>query len=286
MGDPFPTDPFDAPIGATSSGGVDLAVYDLGGDGPDLLMVHATGFCAGTWAPLTTHLDGFHLAAVDVRGHGRSSVPVGGMDWAGTGDDVLAAVDALGLEHPAGVGHSMGGAALLLAELARPGTFRALWLFEPIVFPAEFPADGDNPLVGSALRRRATFDSAAAAVENFSRKRPLDELDPACLQAYVRYGFAEAADGSVTLRCRPEVEAETFRMAPLSGLWERLGGVGCPVTVVRGRLDPGPATLAAGIADRLPRGHLEEHPELGHFGPMEALAPMAGSIRSTVTPAA
>ena len=44
--------------------------------------------------------------------------------------------------------------------------------------------------------------------------------------------------------------------------------------------------LAAGIADRLPRGHLEEHPELGHFGPLEALAPMAGSIRSTVTPAA
>jgi hypothetical protein len=54
--------------------------------------------------------------------------------------------------------------------------------------------------------------------------------------------------------------------------------VACPVTVVRGRPDPGPALLAPGIADRLPAGTLEEHPGFGHFAPLAALDDMAASV--------
>jgi hypothetical protein len=54
--------------------------------------------------------------------------------------------------------------------------------------------------------------------------------------------------------------------------------VACPVTVVRGRPDPGPALLAPGIADRLPAGTLEEHSAVGHFAPLAALDDMASSI--------
>ena len=74
-------------------------------------------------------------------------------------------------------------------------------------------------------------------------------------------------------------------MGPKHRTWDRLDQVRCPVTVVRGRVDGiGPAALAPGVADRLPDGRLEEHPDLGHFGPLQALDAMAGSIRSAVTP--
>jgi pimeloyl-ACP methyl ester carboxylesterase len=282
MGDP--PSPFDRPRTIASSDGVDLAVYDLDGVGPDLLLVHATGFCAGVWEPLADRLDGFRRAALDVRGHGRSSVPADGMSWEGTGDDVLATIDALGLVRPAGVGHSMGGASLLLAELARPGTFRSLWLFEPIVFPAPLSEGPDNFLAAGARRRRPEFPSRRAAVDNFAAKAPLDELDRRSLEAYVRFGFEEREDGSVTLRCRPEVEAATFEMGPRHRTWDHLGQVGCPVTVVRGRPDgPGPASLTPGIVERLPHGRQEDHPELGHFGPLQDLDGMAASIRAAVT---
>lgn len=267
-----------------STDGTSIAAYDIGGSGADMVMVHATGFCAGVWGPLASHLPEHRRVAVDVRGHGRSATPAVGMSWHGTAEDVLAAVDALGLDRPFGVGHSMGGASLLLAEQSRPGTFRGLWLFEPIVFPPEITGpDRPNPLVDGARRRRERFPDELSAYENFAAKPPLSELAPSALAAYVRYGFEALDDGSLTLRCLPETEAQTYEMGPRHDAFEHLGEVRCPVTVARGAVHgPGPAMLAPLVADQLPDGRLVEHPSLGHFGPLQDPRGMAAQVADAV----
>jgi pimeloyl-ACP methyl ester carboxylesterase len=274
------------PRTTTSTDGVDLAVYDLGGAGADVLMVHATGFCAGVWAPLAAHLPELRRAALDVRGHGRSTSPAV-VDWDDAANDVLAAVDELGLHRPFGVGHSMGGALLAIAELQRPGTFSGLWLYEPIIFPAslvEAGGDRSNPLAEGARRRRARFDSAQHAVENFASKPPLKALHPDALEAYVEHGFEAQPDGSVVLRCAPEVEAANYDAGGRHRTFERLGELQCPTTVLHGDASvPGPASMAPVLVDAMPAATLEEHPALGHFGPLEDPAAMAASIRLAVT---
>jgi pimeloyl-ACP methyl ester carboxylesterase len=92
---------------------ISLRVHDLGGDGPALLLCHATGFHGRVWRPLASHLaDTWHSWAPDLRGHGDSAVPPGTeMHWDRFADDVLAVVDALGGGPLAAVGHSKGGAA-------------------------------------------------------------------------------------------------------------------------------------------------------------------------------
>ncbi|MCP4434157.1 MAG: alpha/beta hydrolase [Actinomycetia bacterium] len=260
---------------------VQVAAYDLGGDGRDVLAVHANGFCAGVFAPLARELRPWRCVAFDARGHGRSTVPDRDMAWEGHADDVLAVLDEYALDAPIGVGHSMGGAALLLAEQARPGSFAALWLFEPIVFPPHEAEPTENPLAAGALRRRPTFDSAGAAFANYASKPPLSELSDECLSAYVTHGFAPTGDGdSVTLRCRPETEADVYRMGIRHSAWAHLGEVNCEVLIARGaEIEPGPASIAPQVAERLPHGRLEEHPELGHFGPLAQPAGVAESIR-------
>lgn len=272
-----------------STDGVELEVHDLGGDGPPLLLCHATGFHGLVWQPMAEHLvDRFSLWSLDFRGHGLSSAPdpARGFEWEGFGDDVATVVDGLGLEPPFGVGHSKGGAALLLAEAARPGTFAALWCYEPIVFPpgARPPSGDDNALAASASRRRATFPSRRTAVDNYSGKPPLDALHPDALEAYVAHGFGDEADGTISLRCRPTDEAQVYRMGGSHRGWDDLPAVACPTTIACG--GPGAtitAEMAGMLADRLPAGRVEVFDRLGHFGPLEDPATVAQAIVHDLT---
>jgi pimeloyl-ACP methyl ester carboxylesterase len=278
-----------------SSMGVQVALHDLGGNGPATLFAHATGFHGLVWQPCAARLPRLHGWAPDLRGHGDSTLPPETTDtlplenvvaWDRFADDVLATVDAVRAAGDDtgplfGVGHSKGGAALLLAEQRRPGTFRALYLYEPIVFPDHVveTMGGENPLAAGALRRRDRFDSYEHAEANFAAKPPFDALDPDVLHAYVQHGFAPGEDGSVHLKCRPTTEAEVYRQGMRHHAFAHLHEVRCPVVVAAGVDDGyGPATLAPLIVEALPTGRLDRHPELGHFGPLEHPEVLAEAI--------
>ena len=268
-----------------STDGVTLAVHDLGGDGPLVLLCHPTGFLGMTWAPFAAHLaDVAHCVALDFRGHGDSTAPASlDLAWSGMCDDVLAVVDPLGGGPLLGAGHSMGGAALLMAEQRRPGTFSRLWLYEPIVFPrAEGAPAGPNPLAEGARRRRPVFPSRDAAYENFASKPPLDVLDPAALRAYVDHGLRDEPDGTVRLKCEPEVEARTFDGGMAHRTFDHLGEVTVEVTVAMSGDGGPPAQVAPLVAEALPAGRLERHPGLTHFGPMEDPAATAAAARAAL----
>lgn len=284
-----------APTFVLSSDGVRVALHDLGGPDDDrapvVLFSHATGFHARVWVPMASHLtDRYRCFAVDYRGHGLAEVPEGlGYHWSGFGDDAVAvltsdALRAIAADRPIhGVGHSMGGAALVLAAARRPELLRSLWLYEPILPGpgALLSGDGPNPLADGAARRRPTFDSYEAAIANFAAKPPLDQLDPEALREYVEGGFAPQADGTVTLRCHPETESATFRMAADSGAWAALPGLELPVAILVGRDEPfSPAAFAPAAVDALPQAWLVERRHLGHFGPLEDPVGMAADLAS------
>ncbi|HEY9555664.1 MAG TPA: alpha/beta fold hydrolase [Acidimicrobiales bacterium] len=264
--------------------GLTLGLHEHGGTGRPVLLCHATGFHGAVWEPLSAALgDGFERWAVDFRAHGASPVPVDHpLDWEGMGDDVLAAVDAIDVAPGAllGVGHSMGGAALLLAEQARPGTFAGLWIFEPIVpHPVAAAAmQGANNLADGAKRRRPSFPSTAEALANFASKAPLSVLRADALHAYVRHGLQPGEDGAVHLACRPSDESRIYSKGGSHGAFERLGEVACPVVVACGRDEPGPGMFIPPMIEALPHARMERHDHVGHFGPLEAPAEMAAAI--------
>ena len=269
----------------TAPDGVAIAVHEHGGSGRPTIFCHATGFHGAVWEPMSTALgDGFERWAIDFRAHGASVVAPGTpLPWMAVRDDLLAVVDDLGAEpgQLLGVGHSMGGAALLLAEQARPGTFAALWLYEPIAPPrGAIPAsEGGNHLAEGARRRRPSFASIEAALANFASKPPLDVARADALHAYVRHGLVPGEDGMVHLACRPADEARLYEGGGAHGAFERLGEVECPVLLACSAEPFGPALFAPAVAEALPNGRLEVHEHLTHFGPLEAPAELAASVR-------
>jgi pimeloyl-ACP methyl ester carboxylesterase len=265
--------------------GLALAVHEHGGDGRPTLLCHATGLHGAVWEPLSAALgDGFERWAVDFRGHGASVVPAGSpLPWKAKRDDLLAVIDDLDV--PAGevlgIGHSMGGAVLLLAEQLRPGTFAGLWLFEPIL-PVRNPeeiGDSTESMSSAARRRRPSFASAEAALANFASKPPLNVVRADALHAYVRHGFVAGEDGLVHLACRPEDEARTFEAAMHHPAYAHLGAVACPVLLATGGDPSGPALYGVAAVEHLPQGRLEVHQHLTHFGPLESPAELAASVR-------
>ncbi|MBW3645225.1 MAG: alpha/beta hydrolase, partial [Actinobacteria bacterium] len=271
--------------------GVELAVHDLGGSGPPLVLAHPTGFHGRVFEPLAAALaDRFRCWSYDSRGHGDSGRPeASDYPWHEFALDVLAVVDGLELERPSAMGHSQGGTALLLAEQARPGTFSGLYVYEPVAFPPDEAAASmdEHPLVVGALRRRAEFDSIDAVHQHLAPKPILRDLHPGALRAYVEHGFGPAPGGGVTLKCRREDEAQMYRQGRAHDAFSHLAEVTCPVTLARGASDS--AHHSPELADRqvalLPAGRLEVFDGLGHLGPLEDPARVAESMARALLPA-
>ncbi len=256
-----------------SSDGVEVAVHDFGGaHGHTLLISHATGFHAHCYRPMATALGrSARSVGFDYRGHGDTPHPPGMVDWRANADDCLAVARHLADQAGGpvtGFGHSMGGACLLLAAAREPALFDRIAVFEPIVPPPGAVAAADNPMAGAARRRRASFPTVEAALDNYASKPPLNRFRADALHAYVHHGVRPSPDG-VTLKCTPEIEAATFEAAAGNGVSDILGTIGLPVVVLAGRLDgtPPPA-FAEGVAAGLRAGRFVRLDEFDHFGPM------------------
>jgi pimeloyl-ACP methyl ester carboxylesterase len=265
-----------------STDDVEVAVYDLGGSGPALLLAHATGFCAQVMGPMAEHLTGsFRCLALDFRGHGRTHTPSHvDFRWSGFADDVVAAIVGNVRGPVFGFGHSSGGAAILMAAARRPELFSALFTFEPVLWPDPAAAQPRaEKLAEGARRRRARFASRAEAYDNYATKPPFSWMNERVLAAYVEHGLVESEDGAVALRCAPENEAQIYVQGAANDTFSDLARVRGPVVVARGTEHgaierPIAQAQVAALADAT----LEDFDGLGHFGPLEDPARVAAAV--------
>jgi len=247
---------------------VDLATTGPPGQ-PELLFVHASGLCKEIWHPIAQRLVARHpdlvWQSLDIRGHGDSPEGEPPYRW-----DLLTADVVHTLRAPSslvGVGHSIGGTLVARAAIERPDLFHGLVLIEPIIFPPPH-ARRELPLAVLTERRRAVFPDRQAAYDSFA-ERSFRAWDPEVLAAYVDYGFEDSANGWA-LKCRPEVEADTYREGANHDTWEHLRELEMPVTIIAGadsdtHREPYLGALAAQFVDA--RVIVVER--ASHFVPME-----------------
>jgi pimeloyl-ACP methyl ester carboxylesterase len=158
----------------------------------ELVFAHATGFCGACWRPVRSGLGEFASTIFDFRGHGSSYSNRDVRSWWEMAQDVLAVaggISTVGGEAPAlvGIGHSMGGASLVMAELLNPGTFAAFVLVEPIVY-------------GSAVHPRPESSPRRSGPET-TRDLRVAHRRPSCLRPEAAI-FGMASGGARRLRSR------------------------------------------------------------------------------------
>jgi non-heme chloroperoxidase len=92
---------------------VKLEVLDWGGTGRPVVLLTGLGNTAHVYDDFAPKLTPqYHVYGVTRRGYGASSVPATGYTADRLGDDVLAVLDALKLDRPVLVGHSIAGEEL------------------------------------------------------------------------------------------------------------------------------------------------------------------------------
>lgn len=209
--------------------GIQLATASDGEGDPEILFVHATGFCKETWDPVIAEMDMQPPSwiSIDLRGHGDSAAGPAPNHWDLLGEDIVNVLD--GHDDMVGVGHSVGGTAVARAAVSDPTLFRRLVLIEPIVFPT-MGERIDGPMSAVARRRRRVFESRDAAKSRF-RTGPFAAWTPAALDAYLDGGFRQT-DAGFELKCDPEVEADFFMEGSNHDTWDILGGIDIPVTIL------------------------------------------------------
>ncbi|MGD0863174.1 MAG: alpha/beta hydrolase [Candidatus Limnocylindrales bacterium] len=101
-------------------------------DCPPFLLVHGLASNARLWDGVAPRLAaaGHSVAAVDLRGHGRSDKPDTGYDFATISEDLRALVATLALDRPVLVGQSWGAGLVLDFAVRHPDLARGIVLVD------------------------------------------------------------------------------------------------------------------------------------------------------------
>lgn len=161
--EPLSPERLDVPVAGGS-----LAVYRFGTADPPVLAVHGITSNSHAWVAVARALErDASLAAVDLRGRGRSAELPSPYGVAAYARDLLAVLDRLELEQTVAVGHSLG--AYIVARLAadHPERVRAAVLVDGgLTIPGALQADPQtfiDGFLGPVLARlRERFPSPEA----------------------------------------------------------------------------------------------------------------------------
>jgi len=110
---------------------VKLEVLDWGGSGRPVVLLAGLGSTAHTFDEFAPKLTPeYHVYGITRRGYGASSVPASGYSADRLGDDVLMVLDALKIERPVLIGHSIAGEELSSIGTRYPGRIAGLIYLE------------------------------------------------------------------------------------------------------------------------------------------------------------
>ena len=208
---------------------------------PTLFFVHATGFHGRVWDYYVEAFPDLHCILLEQRGHGRSD-KLAVDHWQTFGQDLAQVVKKLGLKNVIGIGHSMGGHALVEGA-HQSGAFSQLLLLDPVISAPESyeamvtPADFTE--LHPASKRRNRFASIDDMHDQLRNKSAFPLFNERIFDDYCTYAL-EPEDDGVRLCCEPEVEANVYMGARSNkGVFDAVHQLDIPVTIVRAQLpDP------------------------------------------------
>ncbi len=216
------------------------------GEGPAVVLLH--GLTAThryvVMGSRSLERSGHRVVAYDARGHGRSQPAddTGGYAYPALSADLLALLDARGIDRAVLAGASMGAHTAIHAALAQPDRVAGLVLITPAFDPA------DPRSAASLARWDALSDGLrVGGVDGFLAAYGTPDVPPAWQRTLV-----DVLRQRLSQHEHPAAVADALRAVPRSDpftAWTDLEAIAVPTVVVADRDEPDPGhPLAVGEA--------------------------------------
>ncbi len=207
-------------------------------DGPVVVLVHGFGGDLNNWMFTWPALEATaRIVAVDLPGHGASGKQIEVRNVDELARKLLTLLDALAIETAHLVGHSLGGAVVGLAALARPGMAASLTLIASAGLGEEI--DGDYLTGFVAAERRKDLQ---AVVAKLFADQSLVSRD--LVEGLLRFKRLDGVAAALTAIRAAMADQGRQRVSLLPDL----AGLRAPITVIWGSADRVvPATHAGGL---------------------------------------
>jgi pimeloyl-ACP methyl ester carboxylesterase len=264
-------------------------VVQWGEHGVPVVCVHGITANAFYFQALADDLARDHrVFAYDLRGRGDSERSEEGYGIPAHAQDLAALFDALGLERPVVLGHSLGTFIALYFASHFPTKLRKLILVEGGV-PLPWETSEDQPAwLRAAINRLGTpVPSFDAYLERLKAAPFLAPYWNAYMDLYYQHDVFHQPDGSVIAKCSREASVEDERSVHAEGAPEaQWGQVVVPTLLLRAGQglfsdhdQMVPAEAAAAAARATPDCRLVDFPTLNHYtilfgvepGPIETI---------------
>jgi lipase len=254
---------------AVPGGDLRVGVWDGPSDAaPTVLLIHGVTASHLSWPYVAERLPAARVIAPDLRGRGRSNGLEGPAGLAAHARDMIAVLDALGVEQVVVVGHSMGAfVALVLGDLYPERISRVVLVDGglPLDLPAGLSSDEVITLVlGPTADRLAMRFASPEAYRDFWRAHPAFRRDwTPELEAYLAYDLVGEEPELRPATSYATLEEDSIDQNTGTAILDALTRLRHPtvlLTAERGLLDQVPALYAA---ERIP-ALLTAYPGLQH----------------------
>lgn len=233
------------------------AAFIRRGRGEPVLLVHGVGMQASVWADQIEELSKrYDVVAVDMLGHGGSSLPPADARLSDYADALLALIDGLGLKQVHLVGHSMGALVSLEFALSHPSCLASVTAMN-----ATFCR---SPEQREAIAQRLAALENAAALPAWAATITRWFGDP----VPASWSRAAATVHALLDAVDPVGYARTYRLFATSDAAhrERLAGLSVPALFLTGTGDPNSTPeMSQAMARLAPGGRAEIVPDERHM---------------------
>lgn len=205
--------------------GIKLSYLDSETNGPLLLICHANGYSAGCYKFYAEELQSrYRVLLLDFVGHGESETKFQFKDWFYFRDQILSLLSLFPSEETIAIGHSLGGASVLLASKAKGARIKKVIALDPVILGWKITFLSKlltNPLAKGAIKRRVEFPSIEHVRKMYRRFPAFAKFDERIFSDYLETCFKQKAAGpEITLRCDPKLEARIFSHAHFRVMWD------------------------------------------------------------------